>query len=109
MNDVKVLYDTSVGGIRAVKLDMGGFLAAFSCNERLGHCTARIEPQMPMAPDILWAGDTLAMTYHHLTIDRDNMPVFEKAYEAAKNFCLEAAPYVRKIMTQIEKGDALAV
>ena len=109
MEDVKVLYDTTIGGIRAVKLDMGGFLAAFSCNEKLGHCTARIEPQAPMAPDILWAGDTLAMTYSHMTVDPETMPAFEAGYDAAKKFCLEAAPYVRRIMTQIERGDALAV
>lgn len=109
MEDVKVLYDTTIGGIRAVKLDMGGFLAAFSCNERLGHCTTRIEPQMPMAPDILWAGDALAMTYNHVTVDPATMDIFEAAYDAAKKFCLDAAPYVRQIMLQIERGDALAV
>lgn len=105
--DASLLYDTTVGGIRAVKLDMGGFQAAFTCNEAMGHCTVRIEPMVPMAPDIAWAGDALAMTYHHMTVTPGECALFEESYAKAKRFCGTAAAYIRNVMDQIERGDAL--
>ena len=107
--DATILYDTAIGAVRAVKLDLGGFHAVFTCNVILGHCTVRIEPAMPMAPDIAWAGDALAMTYHHMTITPAEIPLFEDAYAKAKSFCERAGPYIRDVMSKIERGDALEV
>ncbi len=107
--EARILYDTTVGGIRAVKLDMDGFQAAFTCNSQLGHCTVRIEPLLPMAPDIAWAGDQLAMTYHHVTVTLEGASAFEESYRKAKQFCASAGTYIRNVMAQIERGDALDV
>ena len=104
VSDIRVLYDAVVGGIRVVRMDMGPFRAVFTCNVKLGHCTARFDGTLPFSPDLHYAGGKLCLAYPAMSVPPGEEDEFEKTWSAAREFASVYAPVVETIVRDIENG-----
>lgn len=100
----EIQYDTTIGGIRVVRADMGAFKAVFTCNTRLGHCTARFDGKAAFSPDIQYADGRLCLGYPPMAIPPGCEDDFENAWRAARTFASEYAGTVAEIIEKVEKG-----
>lgn len=103
-----IQYDTTVGGIRVVRADMGAFKAVFTCNTNLKHCTARFDGKAAFSPDIQYAAGNLCIGYPPMAIPPGSEDDFEKAWHDARDFASGYGTTVSHIMTAIAAGASLA-
>lgn len=103
-----IQYDTTVGGIRVVRADMGAFKAVFTCNTRLGHCTARFDGKAAFSPDIQYADGRLCLGYPPMAIPPGCEDDFEKAWLDAREFASGYGDTVAAIVAAVEAGGSLA-
>ena len=102
-----IQYDTEVGGIRVVRADMGAFKAVFTCNTRLGHCTARFDGKAAFSPDIQYAGGNLCLGYPPMSIPPGSEDNFERAWREAREFASRYGETVADIIAAVEAGERL--
>lgn len=102
-----IQYDTTIGGIRVVRADMGAFKAVFTCNTRLGHCTARFDGKAAFSPDIQFADGRLCIGYPPMAIPPGCEDDFEKAWHDARDFVMRCGSTVADIVAAVEAGEAL--
>lgn len=107
MRPFDIQYDTTVGGIRVVRADMGPFKAVFTCNTKLGHCTARFDGKAAFSPDIQYAGGELCLGYPPMSIPPGCEDDFEKAWRDARDFACGYGDTVAAIIDAIEAGRGL--
>lgn len=102
-----IQYDTTVGGIRVVRADMGAFKAVFTCNTRLGHCTARFDGKAAFSPDIQYADGQLCIGYPPMAIPPGSEDDFEDAWRGARDFASGYGETVAGIIEAVEAGRPL--
>lgn len=106
MNDgaAAIRYDTSVDGMRVVKIALHGYEATLTCNTMLGHCTVQASCDNPLSPDIILKDGGFAMLYQHTAITEETAGMFEASYRAAKAFCQNAPAVLNRARAAIEDG-----
>lgn len=104
MKPFDIQYDTTVGGIRIVRADMGAFKAVFTCNSRLGHCTARFDGKAAFSPDIQYADGALCIGYPPMAIPPGSEDDFERAWRDAREFADNYGTTVASIIDAVEAG-----
>lgn len=107
MKAFDIQYDTTVGGIRVVRADMGPFKAVFTCNTKLGHCTARFDGKAAFSPDIQYADGRLCIGYPPMAIPPGCEDDFENAWHEARNFAARYNDTVAAIIRAVEAGSDL--
>lgn len=107
LNPFKIQYDTTVGGIRVVRADMGAFTAVFTCNTRLGHCTAQFYGKAAFSPDIQYADGRLCLGYPPMAIPPGCEDDFEDAWCEARDFAGSYGGTVAAIISAVESGKEL--
>ena len=107
MKPFDIQYDTTVGGIRVVRADMGAFKAVFTCNTHLGHCTARFDGKAAFSPDIQYADGTLCIGYPPMAIPPGSEDDFETAWREARDFTRGYGDTVAAIIAAGEAGKEL--
>lgn len=102
-----IQYDTTIGGIRVVRADMGAFKAVFTCNTKLGHCTARFDGKAAFSPDIQYADGRLCLGYPPMAIPPGCEDDFEAAWLEARKFATDCRCTVAGVIRAIEAGEPL--
>lgn len=103
----KIQYDTTVGGIRVVRADMGAFTAVFTCNTCLGHCTAQFCGKAAFSPDIQYADGRLCLGYPPMAIPPGCEDDFEDAWCEARDFAGSYGGTVAAIISAVESRKEL--
>ena len=98
----KIQYDTTAGGIRIVRADMGAFTAVFTCNTRLGHCTAQFYGKAAFSPDIQYVDGRLCLGYPPMAIPPGCEDDFEDAGCEARDFASSYGGTVAAIISAVE-------
>lgn len=107
--ELDIQYDTTIGGIRVVRADMGPFGAVFTCNTNLGHCTARFDGKLPLSPDLQYANGKLCLSYPPTAIPPGCEDKFEESWSAAREFIRGCEETIAAIISAVENGDPVPV
>lgn len=101
---MKIIYDMTLDPIRALKLDMNGFLISMTCNNNLRHCTVTISHEDLMYPDIRYVNGDFSICYQYTVIIPMDFDAFENAWCETRRFCEDAKGVIEAVKRKVEQG-----
>lgn len=101
---MKIRYDMTLDPIRALKIDIDGFLVSMTCNNKLRHCTVAVSHENPLYPDIQYANGNFSVCYPHTIVMPMDFDAFENAWCETRRFCEEMKGVVEAVKRKVEQG-----